>query len=161
MGLVMDLFWLIVVLFSWRVLTRDHWRTRVVPADARIWAWFSRFLPERGLIALYRATFFYGVCRMISWSAWAHIFARPVIDGIEHIGYPLDLSWTGPWWIEARSLHHVNPWLAYPVALALLAGVYAVVIRLWEPMGRAEEAFKRSKRSRQGTQVESGVHDDA
>ena len=34
LGLAMDVFWLIVVLFSWRVLTREHWRTNVVPADA-------------------------------------------------------------------------------------------------------------------------------
>ena len=25
LGLVMDVFWLVVVLFSWRVLTRDYW----------------------------------------------------------------------------------------------------------------------------------------
>ncbi len=77
LGLAMDVFWLFVVLFSWRVLTREHWRTEIVPPDARIWAWFGRWLPERGLLALYRATFFYGLCRMISWSAWARLFADP------------------------------------------------------------------------------------
>jgi hypothetical protein len=52
LGLVMDLFWLAVVLASWRVLTREYWRTTVVPADPGVWAWFGRFLPERGLLAL-------------------------------------------------------------------------------------------------------------
>ncbi len=33
LGLVMDLFWLAVVLVSWRVLTREYWRTQIVPAD--------------------------------------------------------------------------------------------------------------------------------
>ena len=42
LGLAMDVFWLVVVLFSWRVLTREHWRTNVVPADPRVWALASR-----------------------------------------------------------------------------------------------------------------------
>jgi membrane-bound metal-dependent hydrolase YbcI (DUF457 family) len=138
LGLVMDLFWLVVVLLSWRVLTREYWRTQVVPADARVWAWFGRFLPERGLLALYRATFFYGVCRLLAWSTWAHLVAEPVIDGVKHAGYPLDLSWTGPWWLTARSLRHVNPWIVPPVTLALLGLVYLVLGKLWEPLGRAE-----------------------
>jgi membrane-bound metal-dependent hydrolase YbcI (DUF457 family) len=146
LGLVMDVFWLIVVLCSWRVLTREHWRTEVVPADARTWAWLGRFLPERGLLALYRATFFYGLCRMISWSTWAHVVATPTIDGVQRRGYPLDLSWTGPWWIGARSLPHVNPWIVLPVTLALLALVYVSAARLWERMGAAEDAHRRRKR---------------
>jgi membrane-bound metal-dependent hydrolase YbcI (DUF457 family) len=145
LGLVMDLFWLVVVLFSWRVLTREHWRREIVPADPGVWAWFGRWLPERGLLALYRAAFFYGVCRLIAWSTWAHIVARPVIDGVEHHGYPYDLSWTGPWWIVARTLPHVNPWIVLPVALALLAGVYWALSKLWEPMGRAQAAHRAAR----------------
>lgn len=155
LGLAMDVFWLIVVLLSWRALTREHWRTRIVPPDARIWAFLGTYLPERGLLALYRATFFYGVCRMISWSAWAHLVERPVIDGVKRFGYPFDLSWTGPYWLPARSLRHVNPWLAYPVALALLCAVYVVVFKLWERMGRAEAA----KRAPIGTHDVSGTQD--
>ena len=158
LGLAMDLFWLVVVLFSWRVLTRDYWRTTVVPPDARVWSFFGRFLPERGLIALYRAMFFYGLCRMISWSLWARVVAEPVIDGVKRRGFPMDLSWTGPWWLDARSLPHVNPWIALPMALILLVAVYWAVIRLWEPMGRAEAARKRS---RNGTHEVSGTHDSA
>ncbi|MFZ1488948.1 MAG: metal-dependent hydrolase [Ilumatobacteraceae bacterium] len=138
LGLVMDLFWLAVVLVSWRVLTREFWRTNVVTADSRTWAWFGRFLPERGLLALYRATFFFGVCRMTAWFLYAHVLATPTIDGVKRRGYPMDLSWTGPWWIKARSLPGVNPWIVFPVALALLGLVYLVMARLWEPMGRRE-----------------------
>ena len=36
LGLVMDVFWLVVVLLSWRVLTREYWRTQIVPADPRV-----------------------------------------------------------------------------------------------------------------------------
>jgi len=147
-----------VVLFSWRVLTREYWRTQIVPADARVWAFFGRLLPERGLVALYRAVFFYGICRLISWSIWARVVAEPVIDGVKRRGFPMDLSWTGPWWLDARSLPHVNPWIALPMALFLLVVVYWAVIKLWEPMGRAEAARKRS---RNGTQEVSGVHDSA
>jgi membrane-bound metal-dependent hydrolase YbcI (DUF457 family) len=138
LGLAMDLFWLAVVLATPRVLSREYWRTQIVPADPHIWSWFGKFLPERGLVALYRATFFYGVCRMIVWSAWAHVLARPVIDGVVHNGYPYDLSWTGPWWLTARSLPHVSPYIVLPVTLALLAAVYWVASMLWEPMGRRE-----------------------
>ena len=151
LGLVMDAFWLVVVLLSWRALTRDFWRTQVVVADPRVWAWFGKWLPERGLLALYRATFFYGVCRMISWSAWAHLFAYPKgIPGVHGRGYPYDLSWTGPWWIHARSLPHVNPWIVLPVTLALLGAVYFAAAKLWDPMGRAEAARRATSAPKPG-----------
>jgi hypothetical protein len=69
LGLVMDLLWLGVVLRSWRVLTRDYWRTQIVPPDPHGWARLGRLMPERALLALYHATFFYGVCRVVSCAA--------------------------------------------------------------------------------------------
>jgi membrane-bound metal-dependent hydrolase YbcI (DUF457 family) len=145
LGLVMDLFWLGVVLVSWRVLTREYWRTEVVPADAHGWAWLSRYLPEYALLALYRATFFYGLCRVIAWSVWAHLLAHPVIDGTKVWGYPYDLGWTGPSWIGARSLPHVPVWMV-PIGVAvLLALVYGACSKLWEPMGEAEERARERK----------------
>jgi membrane-bound metal-dependent hydrolase YbcI (DUF457 family) len=146
LGLVMDLIWLAIVLASWRVLTREHWRREIVPADAHVWSWLSRWLPERGLLALYRATFFYGVCRLIGWSLWAHVIARPEIDGQTRTGYPFDLSWTGPYWIEARTLPSVTPFIVAPVTVALLFALYWVVSKLWEPMGRAQEARRVRQR---------------
>lgn len=145
LGLVMDVVWLVVVLCSWRVLTREYWRTNVVPADAHGWAALGKYLPERALLALYRATFFYGIARLFSWSIWTRWVARPVIDGVERVGFPIDLSWTGPYWLEARSLPHVSPWIVLPVTLALLAAIYLVVAKLWEPMGEAEERFRARK----------------
>ncbi|MGH9185921.1 MAG: metal-dependent hydrolase [Acidimicrobiales bacterium] len=138
LGLVMDLFWLGVVLASWRVLTREYWRTEVVPADPHVWSWLGKYLPEPALVALYRATFFYGVCRLVAWSTWAHLLATPVIDGVKRRGFPYDLSWNGPWWLEARSLPHVSPLIVLPVTLTLLGLVYLAVNKLWEPMGRAQ-----------------------
>jgi hypothetical protein len=138
LGLVMDLFWLVVVLCSWRVLTREYWRTSIVPADPHVWSWLGARMPERVLLAIYRATFFYGVARLVAWSTWAHLLADPVIDGVKHSGYPFDLSWTGPWWLQARSLPHVHPLIVLPATLALLGLVYWVASLLWEPMGRRQ-----------------------
>jgi hypothetical protein len=146
-GLVMDLFWLVVVLMSWRVLTRDYWRTNIIPGDPHGWAALSRVMPERALLALYRATFFYGLTRMTSWFIWARLVAHPTIEGVERRGFPMDLSWTGPWWIEARSLPHVNPWIVLPVTLTLLGLLYVALSKLWEPMGAAEERFRERKRA--------------
>ena len=136
----MDVFWLVVVLCSWRVLTREYWRTQIVPADPRRLG-VVRPVPARARAA--RAVPGDVLLRRVPADrvdAWAHVVARPVIDGVERVGYPFDLSWTGPWWIAARSLPHVNPWIVAPVTLALLGVVYWAVSKLWEPMGRAEAA---------------------
>ena len=135
----MDLFWLVVVLCSWRVLTREYWRTNIVPADARMWAWLGRCLPERGLLALYRATFFYGLCRMIAWSAWAHLVARPVIDGVRtSTVIRSTCRGRGRGGSKPRSLHHVSPWVVLPVTLAFLAAIYFAIAKLWDRMGRRD-----------------------
>jgi hypothetical protein len=134
----MDLFWLGVVLASWRVLTREYWRTQIVPADARLWAKLGRRIPERGLLALYRATFFFGVCRMVGWNLYAHVFATPTINGVKRRGYPFDLSWTGPWWTKAKSLPHVNPLIVMPVVIMMLITLYWTLGKLWDRMGAAE-----------------------
>ena len=60
------------------------------------------------------------------------------INGTQRRGYPFDLSWTGPWWMNAKSLPHVSPWIVLPVTLMLLGAVYWTASRLWEPMGRKE-----------------------
>jgi hypothetical protein len=75
---------------------------------------------------------------MIAWFTYAHVLVHPTIDGTQRRGYPIDLSWTGPWWIEAKSLPHVNPWIVLPTVLVLLGAVYWAASRLWEPMGRNE-----------------------
>ena len=91
LAFVMDVTWLlIVVLFAWRVLSRDFFLTVVRPADSA-WGWLERKLrmPERAQLAFYRAFFFYAACRIISWSIWVHLVE----------GGPWDLSWGGPYWV--------------------------------------------------------------
>jgi hypothetical protein len=133
LGFVMDLFWLIVVLASWRVLTRDYWRARIVPGDPLAWSWLGKWFDERGLLALYRSLFFYGVCRMVAWTTWAHLVAQPTIEGVGD-GHPWDLSWGGPWWVPAVTLPHVTPILVLPVVVLLLALIYGMAIVLWDRM---------------------------
>ena len=122
LGLVMDLFWLIVVLFSWRVLTREYWRTHVVPADAaRLGVARPWFCPNAACWRLPRRL----LLRRVPDDRLDDVGAprRPSRSSTASStdGYPFDLSWTGPRWIPALSLRHVNPWLAYPVAIALFA----------------------------------------
>jgi hypothetical protein len=134
LGFAMDVFWLAVVLVSWRCLTREFWRTNVVPADARIWSWLGQWFDDRGLLAIYRGVFFYGVCRLIAWTSWAHFVAEPVLNGVKHHGYPWDLSWTGPWWVQRVTLPQVSVWIVAPFTLALLGLVYWTASLLWDRM---------------------------
>jgi hypothetical protein len=99
-----------------------------------IWSWLGQWLDERGLLALYRGVFFYGVCRMVAWTTWAHVVAKPVIDGVKRNGYPRDLSWTGPWWVQHVTQPHVTPYVVLPVTLVLLGGVFFVANAIWELM---------------------------
>lgn len=90
LGFVWDGVWIAYGMINWHVLTRDYFREVVLPADT-IWSWGSRWLPEAALLALYRASFFYGTTRWTAWLLWAHV---------RH-SFPFDLSWGGPDWVPA------------------------------------------------------------
>jgi membrane-bound metal-dependent hydrolase YbcI (DUF457 family) len=90
LGFVWDGVWVVYGLLSWRILTRGYFRSTIVAADP-FWNWAGRRLPEVALLALYRASFFYGTTRWVAWLIWAHV----VHD------FPFDLSWGGPDWIDA------------------------------------------------------------
>src|SRR5829696_7903613 len=62
-------------LLSWRILTKAYFRATIVPADPT-WVWMGRWLPETALLALYRASFFYGTTRWTAWLIWAHVVNR-------------------------------------------------------------------------------------
>lgn len=87
-GVIWEGFWVALALLYWRVLTRGYFRAVVWEADAS-WRWLGRWLPDVALLALYRASWFYGVTRWTAWILWAHV----VND------YPFDLSWGGPHWV--------------------------------------------------------------
>ena len=126
-GFVMDAVWLVIVLLSWRVLTREYWRTRIVPADPRVWAWLGRRFREPVLLAIYRATFFYGLCRLFAWTVWAHL-----LDG----GQGWDLVWGGPRWVTSVHLAQLPSVVVLGTVAVLLAGVCLVadlILRREEP----------------------------
>jgi membrane-bound metal-dependent hydrolase YbcI (DUF457 family) len=89
-GWVWDGVWVAYGLIAWRVLTRSYFHETIVPADP-FWGWVGRLLPEAALLALYRASFFYGSARWLAWLIWAHV----VHD------FPFDLTWGGPHWVPA------------------------------------------------------------
>ena len=90
LGFVWDGVWLVYgLVFCWRVLGRRYFYETIVPADP-LWRFAGRWIPEAGLLALYRGAFFYGSARWVAWLIWAHV----VHD------YPFDLSWGGPHWID-------------------------------------------------------------
>jgi hypothetical protein len=91
LGCMWDLVWIVYGLYSWRVLTRAYFERFIFAADHRFWGWLHKFIGTNGLLVLYRAAFFYGSCRWVAWSLWAHV----VHD------YPYDLSWGGPHWVDA------------------------------------------------------------
>jgi hypothetical protein len=90
LGSMWDLVWILYGVYAWRVLTPEYFNSYIFPVE-RSWSWAHRLLPRAGLLALYRAAFFYGTCRWIAWTIWAHV--------IHH--YPYDLYWGGPHWVHA------------------------------------------------------------
>ncbi len=90
LGFAFEGIWVVYGLLSWRILTRAYFHETIVAADP-FWGWAGRRLPEAALLALYRASFFYGTTRWVAWLIWAHV----VHD------FQFDLSWGGPHWVDA------------------------------------------------------------
>ena len=116
-GFVMDALWFVIALTAWRCLTHSYWKTNVVAADPKAWAWLGRRLPERALVTLYRAWFIYATCRLIAWTSWAHVLED----------FEWDLTWGGPGWIPKAELSHPDP-VAAVVALACSVVVVYVAV---------------------------------
>ena len=90
-----DLFWLAMALTGLLVFRREFFFNKVVPVDP-VWAWIKRrFDPsDRTLMALYRAFFVYGACRIFGWFGWARLFNPD--RGTEG----MSLVWGGPRWVD-------------------------------------------------------------
>lgn len=119
-GFVMDTMWFVLALTGWRCLRHDYWKTNIVGADPRAWAWLGRRMPERALVTLYRAWFIYALTRLVAWTAWAH--------AIED--YQFDFTWGGPSWIPQADLSHPEPAQAVIVLVCGLVIVFVAVNQL-------------------------------
>ena len=99
LGGVWDFFWfVVVVLFARKALSSEYFRTTVVVADPKVWAWLHNRLRlnQRGLLLVYRGFFFYGLGRMVSWFLYARFEARtpfqPTWGGPDYLSQGNDLS---------------------------------------------------------------------
>jgi hypothetical protein len=91
-GFVWDAVWILLATMGWRVLTRSYFEDTVALGDP-IWTWALATFPMAVVLALYRTSYFYGVCRWITWLLWAHV----VND------YQFDITWGGPAWAAAAT----------------------------------------------------------
>ena len=110
LGGIWDMLWLVIALACWPVLGARHFRERVAPVDP-VWGWMKARLSLPGvvLVAAYRAWFFYGACRIVAWTIWAHAIEKA----------PWDLSWGGPAFVQRASTPAVT---AGGLALATAIG---------------------------------------
>jgi membrane-bound metal-dependent hydrolase YbcI (DUF457 family) len=125
-GFVWDGVFVVWGLLCWRVLTTGYFRETIVAADP-FWRWAGRYLPETALITLYRASFFYGICRWAAWLIWAHLVRS----------YSFDVTWGGPHWVDAVHSSDLNSAACCPCpgcsggsSRLALYGAIAVVARL-------------------------------
>jgi membrane-bound metal-dependent hydrolase YbcI (DUF457 family) len=131
-GFAMDVLWLVILLASWWVLTDRYWREEIVPADAKVWAWLDRRVPKRVQLAIYRATFFYGICRLVAWTTWAHVLHPDNLRG-------WDLHWGGPSWIPAFKLTHHSALFGLAVAILFAVAICLIVDLILRDRRSAEE----------------------
>jgi len=97
LGFVWDGIFVVWALLSWRVVTRGYFRTTVMAADP-FWGWAGRYLSEAMLVALYRASYFFGIARWAAWLVWAHVVRS----------FAFDLRWGGPRWVPRVNARELN-----------------------------------------------------
>jgi hypothetical protein len=136
LGGVWDVVWLLVALGSWRVLSAEHFHTKVATADGG-WTWLkTRFaLPDVVVVAAYRAYFLYGASRIVAWTIWAH--------AVE--GTPWDLRWGGPWFVERAGTASTS---GAGLAVAAAVGTVGLAVTgavLWRLCGTAGTSGPRPR----------------
>ncbi|WP_234320307.1 metal-dependent hydrolase, partial [Streptomyces sp. SBT349] len=127
LGLVWDLLWLALALIGIGALRSRYFFEEVVPSDP-VWGWMRRRLgmPDRIMLACYRAYFVYGVCRIFGWTAWAQFVE----------GAPMDWSWGGPYWVDKVTLEPTPVGELLLNSAVGLGGLAASGWLLWVLIGR-------------------------
>jgi hypothetical protein len=134
LGGVWDFFWLLMALTGFRVLSSSYFFRVVVPSDP-VWGWLRRRFHLRPItmLAMYRAFFMYGGCRIFAWFIWSRT--------VKHA--PLDWSWGGPFWVDKVKLPH-EAWTTYLVNTAIgLAGFAVCLYLVWIFLG--QRLWRRGK----------------
>lgn len=126
LGGVWDVFWLLVAVSSYQVFKRRFFFEKVVPDDPA-WGWLRRkfALSDVAMLALYRAYFVYGACRIVAWFTWARIE-----------DYPLDLRWGGPYWVTKVVNEPVSAAAFARNTAVGLAGLSLALWLIWRYAGR-------------------------
>jgi hypothetical protein len=95
------------------------------------WIERRRFSPSPVVLrAIYRAFLVYGACRVFAWSLWAR-FLNPERDV-----QVVDLSWSGPAWVEAISFPAAS-WSQFARTTVIgLTGLTAALVVIWHSIGR-------------------------
>jgi membrane-bound metal-dependent hydrolase YbcI (DUF457 family) len=153
LGVVWDVFWLGMVLLSWRVLTSGFFREHVEPSDPT-WSWLRRRLgcSEAVLLAIYRAWFVYGAARVVAWTLWAR-FLNP-----ERGTQTVDFSWGGPAWVEKVSFP-AESWTAFARSTVTGAvGLAGLLVLGWWLVGRRSWERARWAADAQDVPVAAGSH---
>ena len=137
LGFVWDGVWLVWAALSWKVLTRDYFRREVLAGDP-FCRWAGKTLSEPLLLAVYRAAFFYGACRWVAWTIWAHWIQGGATFRGKRYKFNFDLSWGGPHWshpVQASDLNAAAASCPCPCCRAarrtlLVYGFVAVLVRV-------------------------------
>lgn len=131
LGGVWDVLWLGVAVSSPVVFRRTYFFEKVVTADPA-WGWLQRRfdLSERAMVAMYRAWFVYGACRIFAWFGWSR-FLNP-----NRGTQTLDWTWGGPRWVEAVSFP-ARSWEQFFVSTGWgLVALTAALFGVWRLVGR-------------------------
>ncbi len=133
LGGVWDFLWLCLAVAGYQVFSRQYFLATVEPSDP-LWARLDRrFEPsERAQLALYRAFFVYGACRIFAWFLWARLLNPK--RGTE----TLDWSWGGPGWVDkAPRFQRTSSWTEFVVLSANGATFFALAVSgIWVLVGR-------------------------
>ena len=89
LGGAWDIFWAVLLLFNWRVLTTRYYEERVEPKDT-FWPWLQGKTNRTMCLAVYRTSAFFGFASIIGW-----IIYSLAVNSLHHA---LDWSWGGPGW---------------------------------------------------------------
>lgn len=100
LGVIMDITWLAIALSYFSVFREKYFWNVIVKADPWVWEKIGQYMPDRAMVAFYRAGMFYGVTRLFFWTSWSHLAND----------FAWDLSWGGPDWITP-----IHLWLPVPL----------------------------------------------